>query len=334
MSVKVMGLVWDVKMPPNEKLVLLAYADHAAHDGTSIYPAVALVAEKTGYSEREVQRVTRTLQKKGLLVSDGTGPRGTNRWRYGGGGDNISPMTPEGVNTATSGGDDLSGLTANGVTSAAGQGDNLSRVTADGVTCATPGGDIDKREGVTPVSPEPSLTVSEPSTRGGLSQTEKDQANSKVTAMIEIAKKPTYINRDRIPEPYRMYADTYCALTGQEPTKRVLHDWLQTFSEWASESVRPEHVRQAHKESIGHFTVLRPGSLTNTAAALKAKGRVAPSTVRDALRETQRNIAAIDDAKRRAVPMPDEIRKRLEPYSKKNKKESSCTVLPATSSPS
>jgi hypothetical protein len=108
-----------------------------------------------------------------------------------------------------------------------------------------------------------------------------------------------------------MYADAYYSLTGQEPIKRVIHDWLMTFADWASEGIRPEHVRQAHKDSIGHFPVVRPGSLTNTAAALKAKGRIATSTVRDELRETWLRNKQRDDEKKRAVRMPDKIRSRL-----------------------
>jgi hypothetical protein len=79
MSVQVMGLVWELDIPSNEKLVLLAYADHADHDGTGIYPVVPLVARKTGYSQREVQRRTRKLEARGLLVADGNGPHGTNK---------------------------------------------------------------------------------------------------------------------------------------------------------------------------------------------------------------------------------------------------------------
>jgi len=81
MSVKVMGAVWDLKIGRDEKFVLLAYADHANHDGSSIYPAVKTIVEKTGYSERSVQSITKSLEKAGLLIADGHGTHGTNRWR-------------------------------------------------------------------------------------------------------------------------------------------------------------------------------------------------------------------------------------------------------------
>lgn len=95
MSVKAMGKVWDTDLPSNKKFVLLAYADHAHHDGTNIYPAIETIAEKTGYHERSVQRITRELEAEGYLVPDGQGPKGTNKWYipYSDQGDKIAPLT-------------------------------------------------------------------------------------------------------------------------------------------------------------------------------------------------------------------------------------------------
>lgn len=104
MSVKAQALVWDFPCPckigmyefkPNHKYVLIKYADHADHNGKNIYPAVSTVAEKTGYDERTVQRITRDLEEMGFLVADGQGPRGTNKWMlpYTAGGDKLSPLT-------------------------------------------------------------------------------------------------------------------------------------------------------------------------------------------------------------------------------------------------
>ena len=106
MSVKAMGLVWDMECPsvihgfefrPNHKYTLLAYADHADHSGRNIYPAVETVARKTGLDARTVQRVTRDLEQMGLLLDDGMGPRGTNKWAlpYSLGGDSLTPRQPD-----------------------------------------------------------------------------------------------------------------------------------------------------------------------------------------------------------------------------------------------
>lgn len=106
MSVKIMGQVWDLDLPQNEKFVLLAYADHADHNGDNIFPAVATVAKKTGYSERSIQRTTRSLEEKGYLVANGKGPKGTNKWKYGRG-DKLAGVTneAEGVTSETERGD-------------------------------------------------------------------------------------------------------------------------------------------------------------------------------------------------------------------------------------
>ncbi len=77
-----MAKVWEYEgVSPTDKYVLLAYADHAGHDGGNIFPAVATVASKTGYTERTVQRATRRLEKIGLLIPDGAAKSGTNKWR-------------------------------------------------------------------------------------------------------------------------------------------------------------------------------------------------------------------------------------------------------------
>jgi hypothetical protein len=122
-----MGLVWDMDIPANEKLVLLAYADHAHHDGTGIYPAIKTIMKKTGYSERSVQEITRSLEKNGLLITDGKGPKGTNKWRLG-------VQSLRGAESA-------------------------------GVQPDVEGGAVQRVKGVQPTAPEPSVNHQEPSRR-------------------------------------------------------------------------------------------------------------------------------------------------------------------------
>lgn len=161
MSVKAMAAVWEMDLAPEEKYVLLCYADHADHDGGSIYPAVAKIAKKTGYSERTVQRITRHLETNGQLIQDGSGPKGTNRWRMPmGGGDKMSPPI--------SGGD---------------------TIVAGGVTSMTERGDI-------AMSPEPSLTIIKPSI---IKQTFKKNSKDKFGGYLDIlaegqAKIAPYVN--------------------------------------------------------------------------------------------------------------------------------------------
>lgn len=112
MSVRIMSKVFDADMESTKKFILLAYADHADHAGGNIFPAVATIAKKTGYSERTVQRITRQLEDDKILISDGTGRHGTNKWKIDidAMGDTVSPVT-----TATDGGDvdDTEGVTDN-----------------------------------------------------------------------------------------------------------------------------------------------------------------------------------------------------------------------------
>lgn len=66
-----MGQVWDIELPHHQQGVLLAMADHARDDGTSVYPSIEYLSWKTGYSERNVQRVLRELEDAELIVQIG-----------------------------------------------------------------------------------------------------------------------------------------------------------------------------------------------------------------------------------------------------------------------
>lgn len=102
MSGKITGIVWESDLPQNEKYVLLAYADHADHEGNGIFPSVGLIAWKTGYSDRNIKRVKKSLIKKGYLVETGARASGTPVYRMdiealpklSPRGDNLSPVTP------------------------------------------------------------------------------------------------------------------------------------------------------------------------------------------------------------------------------------------------
>jgi len=67
-SVRLMGAVFDLRIPATEKLVLLAMADHARDDGTGCYPSVGTLASKTSQSRRGVQGIMRRLEQAGLIV--------------------------------------------------------------------------------------------------------------------------------------------------------------------------------------------------------------------------------------------------------------------------
>lgn len=95
MSVKVMAAVWEMDLARADKLVLLAFADHADDDGIC-YPSVARIAWKTGYSERSIQRVLRRLEAAEILAivePGGAGQRATTVYRVDPAkGDNLAPF--------------------------------------------------------------------------------------------------------------------------------------------------------------------------------------------------------------------------------------------------
>lgn len=80
MSVKIMSLIFDSHLERDKRFILLALGDHADHDGRSIYPSVATIARKTGYSERQTQRILAALAVDRILIRDGFGPNGVNRY--------------------------------------------------------------------------------------------------------------------------------------------------------------------------------------------------------------------------------------------------------------
>lgn len=74
MSIYITKEVWELPMKPEEKLVLLAFSDYADQDGRRAYPSMTTLARRTGYSVRQVQRLTRKLEQAGYLVVEEAHP--------------------------------------------------------------------------------------------------------------------------------------------------------------------------------------------------------------------------------------------------------------------
>ena len=66
MSSKVMSWVWEQDLPPLDKIVLMAIADHADDDGYA-WPGMKRIAEKCSMEKRTVQRHVEKLQEQQLL---------------------------------------------------------------------------------------------------------------------------------------------------------------------------------------------------------------------------------------------------------------------------
>lgn len=86
MSNKISGLCYDIAFGnATLKAVAVALADHASHDGSSVYPSVRLLAKKVECADRTVQRCLRTLESLGILAivsKGGRGPRDTREWKF------------------------------------------------------------------------------------------------------------------------------------------------------------------------------------------------------------------------------------------------------------
>lgn len=70
-----MAIVWELDLPPGEKLVLLALADQANDHGTQCWPSVETIAHRSGQGVRTVRRALASLEAAGHLTRqhrDGT----------------------------------------------------------------------------------------------------------------------------------------------------------------------------------------------------------------------------------------------------------------------
>jgi len=68
LSNKISGKVWELDLDPVEKLVLLALADHADHEGNNVRPGNDLLCAKTGLSERTIGKKIEKFIEQGILV--------------------------------------------------------------------------------------------------------------------------------------------------------------------------------------------------------------------------------------------------------------------------
>jgi Helix-turn-helix domain len=133
-SVVVMAAVWDLPLATTEKMVLLVISDHASEDGTNAYPSIATIARKASISPRQAQRIVAGLESSGLIRIEK---------QAGGPADMRADRRP---NRYT--------VLLNAMSS-------MSSRRTNGVTMPTQRGDMEGTDGVTRMSPKPSI---EPST--------------------------------------------------------------------------------------------------------------------------------------------------------------------------
>lgn len=124
----------------------------------------------------------------------------------------------------------------------------------------------------------------------------------------------TYQHRDRIPEVLLPFLDLYHELTGQEPTKTTVTDWIATGWDWKERKLDEDSIRMAwaQAQDVNHgYTVGRPGALTITAVGMKSKAKIAQPVRSTAQLEQTQNLIAERDAIK-YVPMPENVRRQFE----------------------
>lgn len=133
-----MSMVWETPLSTSEKMVLLVISDHADDEGRNSWPSVSTIARKASISERQAKRIIRQLESAGLLSIE---------LQAGGSRDMRDDRRPNRYTISING---VSRMTSR----------NDSRGDID-----TPRGDIQDMNGVSPMSPKPSLepSLKEPS---------------------------------------------------------------------------------------------------------------------------------------------------------------------------
>ena len=226
MSVKAMAWVWDQEIDRDGKFVLLAYADHADHEGGNIFPAVLTIAKKTGYSERSVQRITKKLIEEGWLIEDGISRLQTNKYHLPyKGGDKMSPL-PMGGDKRNGGG---------------------CQNDTGGVTKTTPRGD-------TAMTPEPSLTIIKPSVEEEFSTSSFIDVSSQIMPMIARVSGMVYIPDQSKIEPITRMIEVYGLEKTEDELKKQFAKWRSTKRKDNSGSYRPTNmgwVDWAQDELVG-----------------------------------------------------------------------------------
>ncbi len=179
MSGKMSGLVFEhYPEGGGEMLTALCLADHADHDGTSIYPAVDTVAKLTRQSRRTVQYHLSKMQESGwlLLVGNAKGGRQKAReYRINPAWIETGKLPEKGAKTAPFNADGFADSeavdnSAKGAAAIAPFGDGKG-ATGDNKGCNLEHERVqsEARKGATAIAPEPSVPVIDPSVTRGAS---------------------------------------------------------------------------------------------------------------------------------------------------------------------
>ena len=108
-----------------------------------------------------------------------------------------------------------------------------------------------------------------------LTAEEQAQCNAKVDYMLAAARKAQGREYTALPEQFIPYAEVCVNVAGLRYSKRTVHDWMATFTDWMDAGYQPEQVADAiraiHKD--GKILISRPGSITHRLDAESALKR-------------------------------------------------------------
>ena len=81
MTWRLLPAIWESDLLPLDKLVLLCLAKYSDSTGRNSKPAQATISRLTGIGPRRVRTALATLKKRGLIIAEGKGRKGTIAYR-------------------------------------------------------------------------------------------------------------------------------------------------------------------------------------------------------------------------------------------------------------
>src|SRR5688572_12271685 len=85
MSIAVLTWAWKQDLPPTDKYLLLAFADHANDEDSTCYPSLTHLSRKTGFDRSTVWKISERLIAVGAISRVGVHRSGTTLYRVNSG---------------------------------------------------------------------------------------------------------------------------------------------------------------------------------------------------------------------------------------------------------
>jgi len=268
MSIRVITDLWECSnLKGTSLLLMLAVADYC-DDARTCWPATKTLANKARLSQRQTQRLLHQLEEAGhLIIHKGEGRHGTNLYEIPA---RILLEKLKALPPGRAWGD-----------------------TSDGVTSATQGGDTSDAEGVTPVTPKPSVNRHEPSLLSGvperppLKKPRKRRVSKADPRSSHPAIRAVKSATRRYP-PLELY-DTVIEVLGDVPDvgkmKRMRKEWLVRgynqigwgwLTDWYRKDTIPTNGKRTEVGSIAPVTDADMAERASTSHVFREPMRLTP----------------------------------------------------------